>query len=361
MSGPESRANHYATLGIDKKASVDDIKKAYRKLALVNHPDKGGDPKKFQEISHAYEILSDPEKKRAYDNPMMRGFTGVSGGMGMSFGAFPGMRGGGVHHSGMSAGVHVNVNDILSSMFGATKPESNRAPDMKHTVSMSLQDMYTGKTCKFAISRGIRCESCKGEGGSGRHDVRCTGCAGRGVRNVHKGNTVTRTTCIRCKGQGSTPGFEKVCKACTSRGSTNDRKVVEAVFPPGIEQGAKVVVEGMSDYVSGKEPGDLVVSALQKEHPVFKRNGKNLRANVTISLRESLCGFKREITHLDGRIIPIEVEEGVVTPQGHKVTIPGEGIPRNSGTLEITVSIDYPARIPDTIRAKLHDLLREMD
>lgn len=356
MSGTESRENHYATLGIDKTASVDNIKKAYRKLALINHPDKGGDPKKFQEISQAYEILSDPEKKRAYDNPM-RGFMGGSGGVAMRSGGFPGMPG--VHHSGM--GMSVNANDLFSAVFGATRPEVRRAPDLKHTVSLSLKDMYLGKTCKFAISRDIMCELCKGEGGSGKHDVRCNGCAGRGVRHIHKGNTVTRTTCIRCKGEGSIPGFEKVCKGCTSRGSVKDRTVVEAVFPPGCAQGHKVIIEGMSDYVMGKEPGDVVVSSLQKEHPVFKRNGKNLRANIVISLGESLCGFKREITHLDGRIIHFETEEGAVTPQGHRMTIVGEGIPRNFGSLEVTVSIDYPTKIPEAFRMRLHDLLKEME
>lgn len=357
MATPVSRANHYATLGVDKKASVDEIKKAYRKLALIHHPDKNGDPKKFQEISQAYEILSDPDKKRAYDNPMRSfmsssGGVGGMGGMGMNFGSFPG----GVHQS-----VNVNVNDILSSMFGVPRQDSNRTPDLKHTMSLSLQDMYAGKTCKLAISRGIRCEACKGEGGSGKHDVKCTGCAGRGVRHVHKANTVTRTTCIRCKGEGSTPGFEKVCKACTSRGSIKDRTVVEAVFPPGCSQGHKVIIEGMSDYVMGKESGDVVVSALQKEHPLFKRNGNVLRMSITISVRESLCGFKREITHLDGRILSVGREEGVVTPQGHKITIPGEGIPRNSGVLEITISIDYPPMIPETIRAKLSELFEEME
>ena len=351
MQAP-AEVDHYKILGVSKTSSADDIKKAYRKLALTNHPDKGGDAEKFQEISHSYDILSDPVKKSTYDN-RGKGINFARGMGGMEFSVFPG---GFPHHPGGGGG---GMGDLLSSIFKSTRPATNRTSDIKHTMSLSLEDMYMGKTCKLAISRSIRCEACKGEGGSGKHDIKCTGCAGRGMRHVHKGNTVMKSTCMRCKGQGNTQGFEKVCGSCTSKGSIKNRNVIEAKFPPGCGQGFNVVLEGMSDYSLGKEIGDVIISAVQKEHGTFKRAGRNLKCNINISLKESLCGIKRSIKHLDGRMIMVNSEG--ITPNNHIFHIQGEGIPRGNGTHEVTAIVAYPEKIKEEHKKKLSCLLDEIE
>jgi len=345
--------DHYKILGVGKTSSADDIKKAYRKLALTNHPDKGGDSKKFQEISHSYDVLSDPVKRKTYDN-RGKGFSH----MGMDFNVFPG---GFPHHPG-GGGVGMGgsgMGDLLSSIFKTSRENSNRTPDIKHNMTLSLEDMYMGKSCKLAISRSIRCETCKGEGGSGKHELKCTGCAGRGMRHVHKGNTVIKSACMRCKGEGSTQGFEKVCGVCTSKGSIKNRTVIEAVFPPGCVQGFNVVLKGMSDYSLGKEIGDVIISAVQKEHVTFKRNGKTLKCNVKISLKESLCGVVRNIKHLDGRTVTVRSEG--ITPNNHKFCVIGEGIPREHGTLEVLATVEYPGKIKEEYKKKLADILDEIE
>jgi len=354
MSTPV-QVDHYKVLGVSKTASTDEIKKAYRKLALTNHPDKGGDAEKFQEISHSYDILSDPSKKKENDNRgkgihlNMRG-----GGMGMDFNMFPP---GFPHHGGGGVGGS-GMGDLLSSIFKSSRPDTNRTPDIKHTMSLSLEDMYAGKTCKLAISRSVMCNVCKGEGGSGKHDIKCTGCAGRGMRHVHKGNTVIKSVCMRCKGEGNTQGFEKVCGSCTSKGSIKNRTVVEAKFLPGCGQGFNVVLKGMSDYSLGKEIGDVIISALQKDHTVFKRAGRNLKCNIKITIKESLCGLERTIKHLDGRIITVKSDG--ITPNDHTFSIPGEGIPRGSGALEVTAIVEYPGKIKEEYKQKLGNILDEI-
>ena len=342
-----SSPDYYKILGVSKTSSPDEIKKAYRKLALTHHPDKGGDAGKFQAVGTAYEVLSDPQKKNQYDNKG-KGIPGLDG---VNFSQFPGgfpFQGG----HGMAPG----MGSVFSSMmFKMAKPESTRTDDIKHVMSLSLEDLYAGKTCKLAISRSIMCVTCKGEGGSGKHELSCTGCAGRGMRHIHKGNTVTRSVCMRCKGQGKTTGFEKVCNRCTSKGSVKDRTVIEAVFPPGCVQGYSVTLKNMGDYCKDKEVGDVIITASQKPHKNFKRTGKTLQHDIVITLKDSLCGFKREIVQLDGRILVVKTDD--ITPAGHKFSILGEGIPRNHGKLEVNVAISYPEKLEESVKKQLSEIL----
>jgi len=350
MASPET-PDYYKTLGVSKTASPDEIKKAFRKLALAHHPDKGGNAEKFQEINTAHENLSDPQKKAQYDN---RG-KGIPGMNGMNFGQFPrgfpfqaGARGG------------PDIGSVFSSMiFKMAKPESTRTDDLKHIMKLTLEEMYIGKTCKLAISRSIKCETCDGEGGTGRHEAPCNSCGGRGIRNIHKGNTVVRSTCMKCCGKGNTIAFTKVCNRCTSKGSTTTRTVIEAVFPPGCMPGHHVVLKEMGDYCKGKETGNVIITSSQKPNKTFRRSGKNLQYDLTISLKESICGFKREITHLDGRIVKIESAD--FTPAGTKFSIIGEGIPQKHGKLEVIVGIAYPGKLDESTKKELASVFEKIE
>ena len=339
--------NPYTILGVDKKTSDDDIKKAYKKLALKTHPDKGGDPEKFQKIAEAYETLSDKGKRNLYDNP------------GMASNPFK--------HGAPRHGGSAQMDNIFASMFsfpvgGAahrTNPSisvsNNITPDLKHQVMMSLEDMYKGKNCKLAISRSVKCATCDGVGGGGKREEVCIGCNGRGVRVIHTGSSMRRSSCLQCHGSGCRVLFDSACKECNTKCVTKERVVVDAPFAPGTTTGTKIVIKGMSDFSEGKKTGDVVITAKMKDHAFFKRSGKVLRCIVDITLIESLCGFNKTISHLDGRDIILESDN--ITKNGHKACIPKEGIPRGQGLLEVEFKVHTPVTLSQDVKNQIKSIL----
>lgn len=346
----------YKVLGVNKKSSEKEIKTAYRKLALEKHPDKpGGNAEDFQKVSEAYEILSDPSKKHQNDNK--NNFNPFSP---FSTNGMPrGMPRGMPMPKGMYRGPPGSVEQMFSSVFNfptKTPVNSNKSPDIRHEVMLSLEDMYSGKISKLAISRSIECTECKGEGGTGKYEKTCISCAGRGVRVIHNGNSVKTIRCLQCDNKGTKTAFEEVCPTCSSKGVKKDRVVVEAKFLPGSITGTKVVLKEMSDYQKNKSKGDIIVVAKQKKHPFFTRGGKNLKCAIEISLGESLYGFEKTIMHLDKRDVDV-CSKGVVMNKDI-LKIPGEGIPRGCGHLEIEVNIKNTGVLPISTRDKLREILK---
>lgn len=334
--------SHYEVLDISKSASADEIKKSYRKLSLTHHPDRGGDGEEFKKISEAYQVLSDPEKKRHYDNPFEKFFTG-----------------------GLPArdSRDSDTSNLFTSLFGgfhvprASTTSKTTSKNINHKVLLTLQDFYVGKTCKFAISRKVQCKECDGEGGWGKKQADCLGCNGQGHRVSQRGyNSVSTSLCIQCRGKKHKTIFDKICKVCKSIGVVPQRVVAEAKFEAGACPGDTVILRGMSDCVEGRPPGDVIVTACEKSHRIFKRGkGQNLTCSIDITLRQSLCGFSAEITHLDGRLV--EVKSDVVTPHGHKIVVQGEGIPKGKGCLEITTNVVFPKVVPESIAKTLDECL----
>jgi len=328
--------SHYETLGVPNDADANAIKKAYKKLAFQNHPDKcAGKDEEFKKISEAYQVLSDPGAKRKYDNtdPMF------------------------------SSSFYQPDTSFFSSLFGGNMsgnmPGFGNMPvtnsNMNHKVLLTLEDFYTGKSCKFAISRKVQCKECQGEGGWGKNFVDCIGCHGQGVRVSHRGyNSVSRSTCMQCRGNKSKTVFEKICKVCKTIGVVQERVVAEAKFEAGARPGDKVILKGMSDCVEGRPAGDVIVTASEKSHRIFKRKNSDLKCSIDITLRQSLCGFSAEITHLDGRKVEVK-SDGNVTPHGSTFNVQGEGIPRGKGCLEITTNVVFPKVVPESITAKLSE------
>jgi len=334
----------YRVLGLDKKASSREIKDAYRKLALENHPDKGGESGKFQKISDAYEILSDPQKKCQLDNPHppkvdFRSF-GVNfsgGGHAEPFGSF---------FRGMNTNV-MNTNK--------QREKIKRTPDKRHEISLSLEEMYNGKTSKFAITRNVKCSSCEGEGGSGKFLKGCISCGGRGFRNVHSGRGVRTDQCMQCDSEGKRVAFTKACEKCETRGNTKERIVVDAIFPPGCPVGYKIVKKEMSDYKHGKQTGDIIIVSKQKEHPFFTRHGKNLKCSIELTFCESVVGFSKTIKHLDGRAIDIKCDEVVMN--GQKIVIEKEGMIKNHGSIEVELKIKKPKKLSENSIIEIKKIL----
>lgn len=337
----------YETLGVSKDAETDEIRRAYKKLALKNHPDKGGDPDKFKEISAAAEILCDEDKRKTYDQYGLEGLEGEGGG-------------------GQSA------EDIFSMFFGGGaggrgKRGPQKGEDIVHSIKASLEDLYNGKTVRLAISRNKPCEDCEGRGGKEGAEKACSDCNGRGVRvqlrQIGPGMVQQmQSTCAACKGAGKSIAEKDKCKTCKGSKVCKDRKVLEVNIEKGMTHGQKVRFSGEADEIPGTVPGDVIIVVQQKEHETFQRKGADLVVSIHLTLSESLCGFVKTITHLDGRVLKIECKPGEVTKHQQVKRIDGEGMPQhgnifNKGGLFVVFEVDFPKNLPTDIVKKLRNIL----
>eukprot|EP00607_Mallomonas_marina_P002438 CAMPEP_0182427462 /NCGR_PEP_ID=MMETSP1167-20130531/17220_1 /TAXON_ID=2988 /ORGANISM="Mallomonas Sp, Strain CCMP3275" /LENGTH=426 /DNA_ID=CAMNT_0024609709 /DNA_START=52 /DNA_END=1332 /DNA_ORIENTATION=+ len=331
-SGPVDNEGYYNVLGVSKTADESEIKKAYKKLALKHHPDKGGDVEKFKEISAAVEVLCDPEKRKLYDQ---YGKEGLESG------------GGGEGHS---------ADDIFSAFFGGGGRRARSGPqkgeDITHPVKVSLEDLYNGKTVRLAINRNKLCKECEGRGGKVGAERSCSDCNGRGMRvqlrQIGPGMVQQiQSSCQECRGTGKILDERDKCKECKGKKVYKDRKVLEAVVEKGMKSGQKIRFAGEADEMPGTIPGDVIFVVQEKEHDVFKRKGADLVLSVDLTLSEALCGFTRTITQLDGRVLRIDSEAGNVVKPDDVRLIQGEGMPFHGnpftkGRLFVHFRVSFP-------------------
>mmetsp|Transcript_24468 Transcript_24468/g.59919 ORF Transcript_24468/g.59919 Transcript_24468/m.59919 type:complete len:413 (+) Transcript_24468:65-1303(+) len=306
----------YETLGVNKSADAKEIKKAYRKLAVVHHPDKGGDEHKFKEINAAYEILSDPEQRAKYDRYGLEGLEGGAGGAGGPedlFSMFFGGRGGGRRSTG-----------------------PKRGEDVNHPLKVSLEDLYNGKTVKMAVSRQVL----DGE------PKMCTNCSGSGV-----------VVELRQIAMGMVQQVRRKCPACNGEGymapKKRQREVLEVLIEKGMKNESKIVFRNKADEKPNMEAGHVNFIIQQKPHPLFKRKGADLLITKSISLNEALCGFEWKITHLDNREIIIKSRAGEIIKAEKDNKAPfvkivqGEGMPSHGnpfvrGDLYVLFTVEFP-------------------
>ncbi|KAK3408308.1 dnaJ protein homolog [Eucalyptus grandis] len=339
---------YYEVLGVSKNASQEDLKKAYRKAAIKNHPDKGGDPEKFKELAQAYEVLSDPEKREIYDQ---YGEDALKEGMG----------GGGGGHDPF---------DIFSSFFGGSGfgggssrgRRQRRGEDVVHPLKASLEDLYLGTTKKLSLSRNVICVKCNGKGSKSGASMTCPGCQGTGMKVTIRqlGPSMIQQmqqACNECKGTGETINEKDRCPQCKGDKVVPEKKVLEVVVEKGMQNGQKITFPGEADEAPDTVTGDIVFILQQKEHPKFKRKGDDLFVEHTLSLTEALCGFQFVLTHLDGRQLLIKSNPGeVVKPDSFKA-INDEGMPMYQrpfmkGKLYIHFTVDFPESLsPEQVEA----------
>ena len=306
-------ADPYSMLGLDNSASAEDIKKAYRKLVLKNHPDKGGNPEVFKKIQGAYDILSDPEKRQNFDR------------YGTADGPPPQM----------------NMNDIFSQMFNGGGPAPPRGPvrraDHAHEIKISFEESYKGTTRNLKIQLNKSCFECL---------VKCPKCNGAGSYNMQMGPMAFRQPCPECQGHGSRR------KGCPNCGKI-ERLNLELKLPAGISDGTVIKKHGLGEQPvrPGEEPGDLHLKIRVSDHSVFLRQGDDLIFMTKITFEESVNGKKMEIPHFDG---PIEIDTadwGVLDPREDYI-IPNKGF-KEKGRLRVTFDIQYPnARLKYTLTQK---------
>jgi molecular chaperone DnaJ len=316
-------SDHYKTLGVDRKASQEDIKKAYRKLARKYHPDtnkEAGAEERFKQISEAYDVLGDPEKRKRYDrgggvfgsgNPF--GGTGGAGGAAPDMGSF---------------------SDILSGIFNTaggaagrgtrTKPVSERGRDLETTVSLSFEQAVEGAQVPVSVSTHVACGTCRGTGARpGTAPSVCPVCQGRGVESQGQGLFSITRPCARCGGSGTV--IEEPCPTCAGEGRLRELKKYRVNIPPGVKEGSRIRLPGKGEAgLRGGPSGDLFVVCHVTESPVFHRKGDNLEVEVPITIAEAVGGADVEVPTLHGTK-KLRVPGG--TKHGTVQRLRGEGPP----------------------------------
>jgi len=324
----------YTLLGVDPSTSCAEIKKKYRALAKTKHPDKGGDPKTFAEITHAAEVLTDPEKRKVYDK---YGEKGISQGMSANSG-------------------HQDLFDLISGGGGRGKKQGERkAQDTTHKMTVQLSDLYHGVTKKIAINRDRCCQDCGGQGGS--KVTVCPECKGKGrvakMMQIGPGMyTQSAGPCDNCRGAGKISDPKFACKKCKGKGLISEKKVIEVVIDKGCPNGHKYTFYGESDEQPGLRPGDLIVVIEEAEHPIFKRKKADLVMNAKISLKEALTGYKVRIDHFGG-VKVIEGPQGdIIKPDDirtvEELGMPLMRTPYKFGNLFVHFEVEFP--IPGSLR-----------
>jgi molecular chaperone DnaJ len=313
----------YKTLGVSKKATGEEIKKAYRKLARQYHPDRNpGDAaaeEKFKEISAAYDVLSDPEKRKEYDEGGV--FAGFGDGGQAPFGTGPGGFGG------------FDFGDILGGMFnrggGRAQPQQVRGRDLETEVALSFDQAIKGAQISVTVPKASRCTTCHGSGAKpGTAPITCPRCEGRGVESQGQGLFSISQPCPQCRGAGQI--IEDPCPTCGGSGVTQQTKRYKVNIPAGVKDGTRIRLAGKGeDGPRGGPPGDLYVTTRVASSPVFKRlDDGNLEVSVPISIPEALRGGTIEVPTLEGTK-KIKVAPG--TRHGAVQRIRGEGPPRKGG------------------------------
>ena len=363
-----AKRDYYEVLGVDKNASADEIKKAYRKLAVKYHPDKNpGDKEaeeKFKEAAEAYSILSDADKKAKYDQ---FGHAGVDG-------AGPDFSGG-----------FGNLNDILNDLFGGAfgggfggfsgfgggfgggrggqrQQRVYRGRDIRVRVKLTLEEIAKGVEKEISIEKSVPCSECGGRGARNSADIKtCSACGGTGqvqrVVNSLFGQTVTYSTCQQCGGEGKV--ITNPCRSCGGSGLVRKRETIKVKIPAGVEAGMQLTIAGEGHAAKNNGiNGDLLVVIEEQEHPDFKREGNNLYYTKIVSLPEAILGAEVEIPCLDG---PRRIKIDAGTQSGTVTRINGKGLPTvngygGTGDLYVKIAVWIPKKLDKEDKAVIESL-----
>lgn len=346
--------NYYEILGVPHTASKEEIKKAFRRLAHKYHPDKaGGDEKKFKEINEAYSVLSDDKSRAEYDH------------YGRVFA--DGARGGGFDFSGFDdvfEGLGVDFGDFFpgfGEVFGGRR-RPPRGRDISIDLEVSFRDAVFGTERKILIAKTSRCEACRGSGAATDSAfAACRACNGKGtVRESRRsllGTFTTTRTCDACLGSGKVP--ETLCGACRGAGVLRREEEISIVVPPGVSDGEMIRLTGMGEAIRGGAPGDLYVKVHVRPHPVFRKEGSTIVADLDVKLTDALLGGSYSLETLDGPV-SVKIPEGVAS--GDVIRIRGKGVPlgrSERGDLLIRVRVKLPGRLSKTARSLVEKLREE--
>jgi len=354
--------DYYGTLGVDSDASDQELKRAYRKLARELHPDVNPSDEareRFTEVTAVYEVLTDPEKRRIVD----------MGGDPLDTGAGRGPGGGGFGGGGFAT----DMGDIFDAFFGGGGGGGSRGPrsrvqpgsDALLRVGLDLAECVTGVTKEIQVDTAVLCETCHGKGTAGDSEpARCSMCNGQGeIQSVQRsllGNIMTSHPCPTCSGTGEV--ITDPCASCTGQGRVRKRRTVSARIPAGVGNGMRIRLAGQGEVGPGGGPaGDLYIEVVEKEHPVFMRNGADLHATVRVPVVDAMLGGHVDLETVLGEHLDIEIPSG--TQPGHTVVLEGRGLPQvrgnGSGDLTVHLEVVVPEKL-DRRRRELVEQLRDL-
>ncbi len=341
-----AKRDYYDVLGLGRDAAEADVKKAYRRLAMKFHPDRNPDDpsaeNKFKEASEAYEVLSDPARKSAYDQ---FGHAGVDpNGMGRATGG---------------ASFSDIFSDVFGDIFGGGGGRSSvaRGSDLRYTLELELEKAVKGETVEIRVPVLAACDECDGSGArKGTQPTQCADCGGAGQIRVSQGFFSLQQTCPRCRGAGSV--IKDPCRSCGGTGRVERRKTLSVKIPPGVDTGDRIRLSGEGEAGhNGGPPGDLYVQVAVREHKIFTRDGRDLYCEVPISIADAVLGGELEVPTLGGRVklkIPAETQTGRMFRLRGKGVAPVRG--GGTGDLMCRVVVETPVKLNSEQKAMFEQL-----
>jgi len=345
-----ARNDCYELLGVARQASVDDIKKAYRKKAMDYHPDRNpGDKEaeaKFKELSEAYDILRDPEKRAAYDQ--------------FGFAAFEQGRGG-ARPSGFDFASQ--FSDIFEDFFGdfmgggGRRGANNRGADLRYNLEISLEDAFKGKKATIRVPTSQACEACHGSGAEGdSKPVACQTCRGHGRVRAQQGFFTIERTCPTCQGAGQV--IENPCKVCAGAGRVRRERALSVNIPAGVEDGTRIRLAGEGEAgLRGGPPGDLYIFLAVQPHRIFQRDGVHIFCRVPIPMTTAALGGAIEVPTLEGSRAKVQIPTGSQT--GKQFRLRGKGMPAMRGQVFGDLYIEVTVETPQNLTKRQRELLEE--
>ncbi len=346
-----AKRDYYEVLGVEKGTDAAELKKAYRRVAMKYHPDRNpDDPKaeeKFKEANEAYEVLSDDQKRAAYDR---FGHAGVDG------------------QSGMGGGGGSNFSDIFGDVFGdifggggGRRGGPARGSDLRYNLELKLEEAVKGTTTQIKVPTLVSCKTCSGSGAkAGSKPVTCTTCGGHGQVRMQQGFFSVQQTCPNCRGRGTI--ISDPCKSCHGQGRVEETKTLSVKVPAGVDTGDRIRLSGEGEAgEAGGPPGDLYVQVHVREHEIFKREGADLYCEVPIDFVDAALGGELEVPTLDGRVklkVPAETQTGKLFKlRGKGVTpVRGGGV----GDLLCRVVVETPVNLTNKQKEMLRDFQASM-
>ncbi len=340
-----TKRDYYEILGVSKNASADEIKKAFRRLAVQHHPDKeGGDEQKFKEINEAYEVLKDSEKRQRYDQFGHAGVGGSPGGGGNPFEGFN-FNGQNVNFDFGDGG----FGDIFGSFFGGGRPRSRRGRDVETVLDLTFEEAVFGVEKDIKLNLESECEHCKGTGAEPGYSLNtCDTCKGSGqvvtsVRTI-LGNIQQTQSCPTCHGSGKVP--EKACSVCSGRGVKRATKDVDIKIPAGIDDGATIRLREYGEAISNGPKGDLYIHIRVKPHKLFTREGDIILSHEKIDMVTATLGGEASVNTVDGAVV-MKIPPG--TQSGTDFKLSGHGVAHPKGNSRgphiVTVIVETPTKL----------------
>ena len=347
-----AKRDYYDVLGVNKSATPDQIKSAYRKLAVKHHPDKNKGDKasedKFKEASEAYHVLSNAERKQNYDNFGHAAFENGGGGRG------------GFSNFDFSSHFSDIFEDFFGEGFGGgrrSRRSNNRGSDLRYDLSITLEEAYSGKKQDIKFSSSEKCETCKGSGSKPGHNVgSCSMCSGHGQVRSSQGFFTVQQTCPQCSGSGEE--ITNPCSSCGGQGKKQSSKRLSVTIPKGVDDGTRIRLSGKGEAGSrGGSNGDLYIFVNVYSHDLFKRSDENLFFECPISIADAALGTSIEIPTIDGGKAKIKIPPG--TQSGKQFRLRGKGMPyiRGSGMGDLYIQVN--TEVPISLNKEQKELLEK--